>query len=246
MKPKLAHVSRRLRAPLALVAGASALFAVGGCGIDVKEGSGDLVNGKKLFVQKCGSCHILGRANAKGTTGPNLDESFKRALKDGFKRDTVRSVTRQQILYPNIRGVMPAKLVTGDDAGDVAAYVAYAAARPGKDTGALATAVGGAQKPLATAKAGVLTLPADPNGQLLFTFRNAEAQAGALTINTPNESSVPHNVAIQGGGINELGPVVTNGGVSTIKVTVKPGKYPFLCTVEGHAAAGMKGTLTVK
>lgn len=245
MRPELAHVSRRVRAPLALAAGALALFAVGGCGLDVKEGRGDLVNGKKLFVQKCGSCHILNRANARGTVGPNLDEAFKRALQDGLKRDTVRSVTHDQILEPALRGPMPAKLVTGDDAADVAAYVAFAAAKPGKDEGALATAVGGAQKPLAKARNGLLLLPADPNGQLLFTFKNAEAPPGALTIRTPNESSVPHNIAVQGGGVNAVGPVVT-GGVSEVKVTVRPGRYPFLCTVEGHAAAGMKGTLTVR
>src|SRR3712207_2403054 len=110
MRPLLA----RVRLPLAVGAGAVALFAAGGCGVNVKEGPGDLVNGKKLFVQKCGSCHILARANSKGTQGPDLDEAFQRALKDGFKRDTIRSVTHTQILYPNVNGVMPAKLVTGD------------------------------------------------------------------------------------------------------------------------------------
>lgn len=237
---------RRLLAPVAVPLGAVALMAVGGCGVQVKEGSGDLVNGKKLFVQKCGSCHILQRADSKGTTGPNLDQAFVRAIQDGLKRDTVRSVTNQQILYPNLNGPMPAKLVTGRDASDVAAYVAYAAARPGKDEGALATAVGGAQKALAVAKGGVLEIPADPNGQLLFTFKNAEAPPGPLTVNTPSKSSVPHNIAIQGNGIDEVGKVVSGGATSTIEVDVTPGKYPFLCTVPGHAAAGMKGTLTVK
>lgn len=237
---------RRLLAPVAVSLGAVALMAGAGCGVQVKEGSGDLVNGKKLFVQKCGSCHILNRANAKGTTGPNLDQAFQRAIKDGFHRDTVRSVTEKQILYPNLNGVMPAKLVTGRDAQDVAAYVAFAAAKPGKDTGALATAVGGEQKPLATAKGGVLDIPADPNGQLLYTFKNAQAPPGALTINSKNASTVQHNIAVQGNGVNELGPVVSGGGTSTIKVDVKAGEYPFLCTVPGHAAAGMKGTLTVK
>ena len=234
----------RRRTVAFLLAGAGLLVALAGC--EAKEGPGDLVNGKKLFVQKCGSCHILARANAKGTTGPNLDQAFTRALQDGFKRDTIRGVTEKQILYPNVKGVMPAKLVTGRDAEDVAAYVAYAAARRGKDEGALATAVGGGQKPLAVAKGGVLDIPADPNGQLLFTFKNAQASPGPLTINTKNAASVPHNVAIQGGGIDEVGPVVQGGKTSTIKVSVKPGKYPFLCTVPGHAAAGMKGTLTVK
>jgi uncharacterized cupredoxin-like copper-binding protein len=31
-----------------------------------------------------------------------------------------------------------------------------------------------------------------------------------------------------------------------VTATLKPGTYTFLCTVPGHAAGGMKGTLTVK
>jgi plastocyanin len=141
---------------------------------------------------------------------------------------------------------MPAKLVTGENAEDVAAYVGYAAARRGKDTGALATAVGGAQRPLATAKNGVLENPADPNGQLLFVFRNMEAPPGPLQVRSPNESSVQHDIAIQGNGVNAKGAVGVNGHVSEFRVTLRPGEYPFLCTVPGHAAAGMRGTLTVK
>lgn len=246
MRRALAHVPRRVRAPLTVAVSAAALAAIPGCGVQVKDQPGDLVNGKTLFVKKCGACHVLARADAKGITGPNLDQAFDRALRDGLKRDTVASVVKTQVLYPNGKGVMPAKLVTGTDAADVAAYVAYAAARPGKDTGALATAVGGGQKPLAIAKNGLLVNPADPNGQLLFVYKNAEAPAGPLTIQMPNKSSVQHDIAVEGNGVNAVGPVVTNGGVSTVKVTLKPGQYPFLCTVPGHAAAGMKGTLTVK
>jgi plastocyanin len=229
---------------LGLVGGAALIAALAGC--QAKQGTPDLVNGKKLFVQKCGSCHVLARANSKGTTGPNLDQAFNRALHDGFKRDTVESVVEKQILYPNINGVMPAKLVTGRDASDVAAYVSHSADKPGKDTGALATAVGGAQKPLAKAKGGVVVNPADPNGQLLFTFKNMEATAGPLTVRSPNKSSVQHDIAIEGNGVNAKGAVGANGHVSEFKVKLKPGKYPFLCTVPGHAQAGMKGILTVK
>jgi len=51
---------------------------------------------------------------------------------------------------------------------------------------------------------------------------------------------------VEGSGINQGGPVVSNGGTSQVTVTLKPGTYQFLCTVPGHAAAGMKGVLTVK
>lgn len=231
--------------PFLLAAGASLLLAVGGCGI--KREHGDTVNGKKLFVAKCGSCHVLARASTKGSVGPNLDQAFDRALHDGFKRSAVREVVEKQILYPNINGVMPAKLVRGQDARDVAAYVGYAASRPGKDTGALATAVGGTQKALATEQNGTLTIPANPTGQLQYTFKNAQAKAGAVTLQSPNKASVPHDISIEGGGLNQHGQIVQNGGVSTLKVTLKPGvTYTFYCSVDAHRQAGMVGKITVK
>jgi len=61
-----------------------------------------------------------------------------------------------------------------------------------------------------------------------------------------NKSSVMHDIAIQGNGAQQTGPIVSNGGISTVSATLKPGKYTFYCTVPGHEAAGMKGTLTVK
>jgi mono/diheme cytochrome c family protein len=109
---------------------------LGACGRDEP----DLENGKAKFVEKCGSCHELGRAATQGTTGPSLDTSFQTALADGMDRDTIEGIVHQQILYPRSDSKMPAGLVKGDDASDVAAYVGYAAARRGDDQGALASA----------------------------------------------------------------------------------------------------------
>ena len=61
-----------------------------------------------------------------------------------------------------------------------------------------------------------------------------------------NKSSVPHDIGVKGRGVDQVGPVVSNGGTSTVGVTLKPGTYTFYCSVDGHEAAGMKGTLTVK
>jgi cytochrome c oxidase subunit 2 len=52
----------------------------------------------------------------------------------------VEGVVHDQILNPRKNSAMPADLVTGDDARDVAAYVGFAAAKPGEDAGALAAA----------------------------------------------------------------------------------------------------------
>jgi plastocyanin len=224
-----------------LLAGALLLGGLGGC--QVKDTTGDAANGKKLFVQKCGSCHVLRRAGTKGVTGPNLDEAFQQDRRDGYPMDSIRGVVHEQILYPNRNGVMPAKLFQGQEAEDVASYVGMVAAKPGDDTGALANAVPTANTKPAVASGGKLEIDADPNGQLLFTAATASAPAGGLTISMKNASSSSHNIGIKG---QKDGPTVGKGGTSTVSLTLKPGKYEFYCSVPGHEQAGMKGTLTVK
>jgi mono/diheme cytochrome c family protein len=123
--------------PLAALVAVSAAILATGCG---REHEADLVNGKALFVQKCSSCHTLGRANAQGTQGPNLDEAFAAALRVGMTKSTVRGVVRRQIANVRRSSIMPRNLVTGNDAIDVAAYVAAVTGKSGQDKGALATA----------------------------------------------------------------------------------------------------------
>ncbi len=219
-----------------------AVLAIG-CG---REESPDLVNGKKLFAGKgtCGSCHTLARAGTKGTQGPNLDEAFGTARRNGMGKTTVEGVVEHQILYPRRGSIMPKDLVTGQDARDVAAYVALVAGITGKDTGELA-AVGGASgaNKTTTEKGGKLTIPADPSGALAFAFGKAIAKPGPVTIEMPNPAPIQHDIGLKGDG---HGSVVGNGGVSKFSVTLKKGTYEYFCSVPGHEAGGMKGTLTVK
>jgi mono/diheme cytochrome c family protein len=128
-------VSLARNTAVALLAAAVTLPLVA-CGRDEP----DLSNGKALFTEKCGSCHALNRAATQGQTGPDLDAAFRTALADGMNRETVEGVVHKQILHPRKNSEMPAGLVTGQDADDVAAYVAYAAQRAGEDSGALAQA----------------------------------------------------------------------------------------------------------
>jgi len=237
-------LSVALRNGVALVSGALALGVLGGCAL--KHPTGDLVRGKQLFVAKCAACHTLSHANASGTVGPNLDDAFRQDRADGVKSTSIEGLVSYWIQYPNTQGAMPARLYTGQQAQDVAAYVAHVAAIPGQDTGALATAVATAAQKPATEQNGTLEIDADPTGQLRFLASSASATAGKVTLRMKNMSSTPHDIAVQGGGLNQIGPIVSNGGVSTVSVTLKPGTYTFYCSVDGHAAAGMKGTLTVK
>jgi mono/diheme cytochrome c family protein len=129
----LRNTARACGATLAVTLAALPLAACG-------RQEDDLSKGKALFVQKCGSCHQLQRAGTQGTTGPSLDAAFRAALQAGESRDTVKGVVHRQIANVRRNSVMPANLVTGADARDVAAYVAYATGRSGEDTGALAQA----------------------------------------------------------------------------------------------------------
>lgn len=122
-----------------LLAGVVITVALGGCAI--KHPTGDLVTGKQLFATKCASCHTLSHANSTGSVGPNLDDAFRQDRIDGVKSTSIEGLVNYWIQYPNTQGVMPAMLVKGQDAQDVAAYVAAVAAVPGQDTGPLATAV---------------------------------------------------------------------------------------------------------
>lgn len=238
----------RRGAAIAAIAATGAV-TLAGCGSDIKGDQADLVHGKQLFVQRCGACHTLERAGTRGTVGPNLDQAFAQSLEAGFRRSVVRGVVREQVLYPNVMGKMPGKLVTGQSATDVASYVAYAVANPGQDSGALASAVPSVSQRTATAQNGTLQIDANPQGQLAYEVSAATATAGALTIESRNAAAVPHDIAIQqgtNGKVLAVGATVSNGGVSRISVNLRPGTYTFYCTLPGHRQAGMHGTLTVR
>jgi cytochrome c2 len=120
----------RAAAGLALVA----VAAFAGC--DVSEDA-DLERGRDLFSAKCGTCHTLTEAGTTAEIGPDLDAAFAAARAEGNDADTIEGVVQSQIENPrpadpdqtNI--YMPANLVTGQDAEDVAAYVASVAGVPG-------------------------------------------------------------------------------------------------------------------
>jgi plastocyanin len=87
--------------------------------------------------------------------------------------------------------------------------------------------------------------PADEGGELAFQKDELTAPAGEVTLVMENPSSLEHNIAVKGDGIDEKGPVVGEGGTSEIAVTLEEGEYTFYCSVPGHEAGGMEGTLTV-
>jgi mono/diheme cytochrome c family protein len=93
--------------------------AEGGVGhLKDKQPSADVAEGRQLFKQTCASCHSLAAANARGVTGPNLDE-IGQVTKDRIVEAIKVGGTGQ--------GRMPPRLLDDDDAELVGQYLAEVA-----------------------------------------------------------------------------------------------------------------------
>jgi uncharacterized cupredoxin-like copper-binding protein len=104
---------------------------------------------------------------------------------------------------------------------------------------AAVSAVGGFDATTAT----TVAVTAGKPSEFKFTLSKRTIVKGATTFKVTNKGTINHNFKIAGKKTVLLKP----GKAATLKVTfTKAGKFPFLCTVSGHAVAGMKGTLTVK
>ncbi len=89
-------------------------------------------------------------------------------------------------------------------------------------------------------------LVADASGTIAYDRTEGTVKAGTVTIRLANASSTEHNVAVAQGA-RELGRSDTVTGADTeLEVGLRPGEYEFYCTVDGHRAAGMEGTLTAR
>jgi uncharacterized cupredoxin-like copper-binding protein len=103
---------------------------------------------------------------------------------------------------------------------------------------ALALVTSALSAPTATS----VTVTAGKPSELKFTLSKRSVPKGLVTFTVTNKGALSHDFKIGGKKTVLLKP----GKTATLKVTLKAGKAPFLCTVAGHAAGGMKGTLTVK
>jgi len=93
-----------------------------------------------------------------------------------------------------------------------------------------------------SASATTVTVTAGKPSELKFTLSKKAIAKGVTTFKVTNKGMLAHDFKIGG----KKTAMLKSGKTATLKVTLKAGKFAFLCTVPGHAAAGMKGTLTVK
>lgn len=81
------------------------------------------VHGRELFARNCATCHTLAAANATGRVGPNFDQYNGGNVPAALVLDAIE--------HGRARGMgnMPAGLLTGQDAKDVASFVSTVAGR---------------------------------------------------------------------------------------------------------------------
>jgi mono/diheme cytochrome c family protein len=181
----------RLRTSVGLLAVVGAALLSAGCGAVGRVTSGDPSQGKKLFTEKCGSCHTLADAKTQGTIGPNLDDAFSSDKEQGFDEQTMADVVRGQIAYPE--KPMPPNLVAGSDANDVSVYIAKCSGNPncGVTAARNAPAPGGATTTAPSGGGG------QPNGKAIFT------SAGCAGCHTLKDANATGNV---GPNLDQLKP----------------------------------------
>jgi cbb3-type cytochrome c oxidase subunit III len=184
-----------LRPFLAALGGVGVALTLTACGTGgLASANGDEQNGKQLFQQQCAGCHALQAVGSSATIGPNLDDAFAQARADGFKESAIRNIVHDQIRFPGqyptagnnpnyLKANMPANLVKGQDADDVAAFVAANAGTQGFAQAQLITGTNGKsifQKKCAschTLKAAGATGTIGPNlDQLMPSFPVAQNQ----------------------------------------------------------------------
>ncbi|MFL5842071.1 MAG: plastocyanin/azurin family copper-binding protein [Thermoleophilaceae bacterium] len=74
-----------------------------------------------------------------------------------------------------------------------------------------------------------------------FSLSTKTVKHGKVTFKLTNKGKLKHDFKIAG----KKTKLVSPGKSASVTVTLKRGKYSYICTVPGHAAAGMKGSLKV-
>ena len=91
-------------------------------------------------------------------------------------------------------------------------------------------------------RATTVTVTAGSPSEFKFKLSKTSVPAGSVTFNVSNKGNLPHDFKIG----TKKTALIQPGKTAKLTVSLKKGKSTYMCTVSGHAAAGMKGTLTVK
>ena len=97
-----------------------------------------------------------------------------------------------------------------------------------------------------TASTHTVSITANPTGLLKYTKSSITTTPGSIKIVFTNNSPLSHDVVLINSKNKILGKTpIFDHGTKSFMVTLAKGKYTYYCSVPGHRAAGMQGTLTV-
>jgi plastocyanin len=136
---------------------------------------------------------------------------------------------------------------SGPSSATSAATSSAAGTSSGTGTGTKATTASSSAAAAGSGGSSSLAIAANPSGSLSYDKKTLSAKAGKVTITMTNMAPIGHNITIQQGTSGSvLGSTPTfQGGTKSVSLTLKAGTYTFYCSVPGHRAGGMVGTLTV-
>jgi uncharacterized cupredoxin-like copper-binding protein len=118
---------------------------------------------------------------------------------------------------------------------------------------ALAWALPALAHPAKTAGTTVNVTAGKPS-EFKYTLSAKSVKHGTVTFKFTDSGTLPHDIRFcsspKGGTANTCAgtssATISPGGSATVTVNYKtPGTYEYICTLPGHAAAGMKGDLKV-
>ncbi len=198
---------------------------------------GDPAHGKELFLANpdpakpsCASCHTLADAKATGTIGPNLDDAFASDKDQHFSEQTIKDVVRGQIAYPE--EPMPANLYRGQDARDIATYIAKCSGNPNCGVTASQSAPPTTTTTSTTSGGGA----AAPNGKQVFETAGCSGchtlkDAGATGTVGPNLDQLKPSEAIA-----ERQVINGGGAMPSFKNTLSPAQIKAVATYVSSVA----------
>jgi uncharacterized cupredoxin-like copper-binding protein len=105
---------------------------------------------------------------------------------------------------------------------------------------------------LGAAAAGVVTRTGTAKSTITVTEREFKislssktAKNGPVRLVVRNAGTYAHALSIKGAGVSKRTPLIKPGKSAVLLVTLRSGRYALWCPVPGHAAQGMKATLSL-
>jgi uncharacterized cupredoxin-like copper-binding protein len=116
---------------------------------------------------------------------------------------------------------------------------------------------GSASTPASTPAAPTTSTPAKSNpaggggtvtiaeSEFKLAPKDATAKAGKVTVEAKNDGQIVHDLEVEGNGVEKKTANLEPGSSGKLALNLKPGKYEMYCSIDGHRASGMEGTITV-